>query len=208
MAKFFIDRPIFAIVLSVVITLGGLISAFNLPVSQYPQITPPQVSVSTAYQGANADVIEQTVAQVIEQQVNGVEDMIAMQSTSSDNGSYYSLSVKFQLGKNPDLATVQTQNRVAQANASLPAEVQTAGVTTYKASQDRALIFALYSPNGTYDRTFLKNFGSLYLTEDLKRVKGVGEVSEFGSDFAMRIWLQPDKMAQLKVTVRRRRQRH
>jgi hydrophobe/amphiphile efflux-1 (HAE1) family protein len=199
-AKFFIDRPIFAIVLSVVITLGGLISAFNLPIAQYPQITPPQVSVNAYYAGANADVIEQTVAQVIEQQVNGVEDMIAMQSTSSDNGSYYSLSVKFELGKNPDIATVQTQNRVAQSNAALPGDVQTAGVTTFKASQDRALIFALYSPDGTYDRTFLKNYGSLNFVDDLKRVKGVGEVSEFGSDFAMRIWLQPDKMAQLKVT--------
>ena len=200
MAKFFIDRPIFAIVLSIVITLGGLIAAFNLPIAQYPQITPPQVSVSAYYAGANADVIEQTVAQVIEQQVNGVEDMIAMQSTSSDNGSYYSLSVKFELGKNPDIATVQTQNRVAQANAALPQDVQTAGVTTFKASQDRALIFALYSPNGTYDKTFLKNYGSLNFVDDLKRVKGVGEVSEFGSDFAMRIWLLPDKMAQLRVT--------
>ncbi|MDR7868627.1 MAG: multidrug efflux RND transporter permease subunit [Sporomusaceae bacterium] len=200
MAKFFIDRPIFAIVLSIVITLGGLIAAFNLPIAQYPQITPPQVSVSTSYAGANADVIEQTVAQVIEQQVNGVEDMIAMQSTSSDNGSYYSLSVKFQLGKNADIATVQTQNRVAQANAALPTDVQQAGVSTFKASQDRALIFALYSPNGTYDRIFLKNYGSLNFVDDLKRVKGVGEVSEFGSDFAMRIWLLPDKMAQLKVT--------
>ncbi len=200
MAKFFIDRPIFAIVLSIVITLGGLIAAFNLPIAQYPQITPPQVSVSAFYAGANADVIEQTVAQVIEQQVNGVEDMIAMQSTSSDNGSYYSLSVKFELGKNPDIATVQTQNRVAQSNAALPGDVQSAGVTTFKASQDRALIFAVYSPNGTYDKTFLKNYGSLNFVDDLKRVKGVGEVSEFGADFAMRIWLLPDKMAQLKVT--------
>ncbi len=200
MAKFFIDRPIFAIVLSILITLGGLISAFNLPVAQYPQITPPQVSVYAYYPGANADVIEQTVAQVIEQQVNGVEDMIDMDSTCSDNGSYYWLNVTFQLGKNPDLATVQTQNRIAQATAALPQDVQAVGVTTFKASQDRALIFALYSPNGTYDRTFLKNYGSLNFVDDLKRVKGVGEVSEFGSDFAMRIWLLPDKMAQLGVT--------
>jgi len=199
-AKFFIDRPIFAIVLSILITLGGLISAFNLPVAQYPQITPPQVSVYAYYPGANADVIEQTVAQVIEQQVNGVEDMIDMDSTCSDNGSYYWLNVTFQLGKNPDLATVQTQNRIAQATAALPQDVQAVGVTTFKASQDRALIFALYSPNGTYDRTFLKNYGSLNFVDDLKRVKGVGEVSEFGSDFAMRIWLLPDKMAQLGVT--------
>ncbi|MDR3560627.1 MAG: multidrug efflux RND transporter permease subunit [Negativicutes bacterium] len=200
MARFFIDRPIFAIVLSIVITLVGGISAFNLPIAQYPQITPPQVTVSATYQGANADVVEQTVAQVIERQVNGVEDMIAMQSTSSDNGTY-SLSVKFELGKDPDLATVQTQNRVAQSNAALPQDVQTAGVTTVKASQDRAFIFALYSPNGTYDSTFLKNYGSIYIMEDIKRVKGVGDVTEFGTDYAMRVWLEPDKMAQLKLTV-------
>lgn len=199
MSRFFIDRPIFAIVLSIVITLVGGISAFNLPVAQYPQITPPQVTVGAVYQGANADVVEQTVAQVVERQVNGVEDMISMQSTSSDNGTY-SLSVKFELGKDPDLATVQTQNRVAQSNASLPQDVQTAGVTTVKASQDRAFIFALYSPNGTYDSTFLKNYGSIYIMEDIKRVKGVGDVTEFGTDYAMRVWLQPDKMAQLKLT--------
>ncbi len=200
MARFFIDRPIFAIVISIVITLVGGISAFNLPVAQYPQITPPQVTVNATYSGANADVVEQTVAQTIEQQVNGVEGLINMRSTSSDNGTY-TLSVQFELGKDPDLATVQTQNRVAQANAALPQDVQLAGVTTVKASQDRAFIFALYSPNGTYDSTFLKNYGDIYIMEDIKRVKGVGDISEFGTSYAMRIWLDPDKMAQLKIAV-------
>ena len=199
MAKFFIERPIFAIVLSIVIVLIGSISAFNLPIAQYPQITPPQVSVSGSYTGANAEVVEQTMAQLIELQVNGTEDMVSMQSTSSDSGSY-SLTAKFDLSKNPDMATVQTQNRVAQANASLPSEVTTAGLTTRKVSPDNSLIFTLWSPNGSYDSTFLKNYGSIYLIEDLKRIKGVGNIMEYGADYGMRIWLQPDKMAQLKLT--------
>ncbi len=199
MAKFFIERPIFAIVLSIIITLVGLISAVNLPIAQYPQISPPQISVTGNYTGANAEVVEQTVAQAIELQVNGTEDMVAMQSTSSDSGSY-TLTAKFDLGKNADLASVQTQNRVAQANAALPQEVTQAGLTTRKVSPDSAFIFTLSSPKGTYDSTFLKNYGSIYLVEDLKRIKGVGSVMEYGSDYGMRIWLQPDKMAQLGIT--------
>lgn len=200
MANFFINRPIFAIVISVIITLGGLLSAFNLPVAQYPQITPPQVSVSTTYRGANAEVVDQTVAQIIEQQVNGVEDMVSMESTSTDAGTY-SLVVQFELGKNADIAAVQTQNRVAQSNALLPETVQQAGLTTRKTVQDRSLIFALWSPNNTYDSTFMKNYGSIYLVEDIKRIKGVGDVMEFGADYGMRIWLQPDKMARLGITI-------
>ena len=144
MARFFIERPIFAIVMSIIITLTGLISALNLPVAQYPQITPPQISVSTSYQGANSEVVDQAIAQVVEQQVNGVEDMVSMTSTSSDSGTY-SLNVKFELGKDADLAAVQTQNRVSQANPSLPQSVQTSGVTTKKSAQDMAMIFTLTS---------------------------------------------------------------
>lgn len=199
MAKFFIGHPIFAIVLSTIITLSGIIAAVNLPIAQYPQITPPQVSVSGNYVGSNAEVVEQTMAQVIEPQVNGAEDMVAMQSTSSDAGSY-SLVVKFDLGKNPDMAVVETQNRVAQANASLPPEVTQAGITTVKVSPSSAMVFALSSPNGTYDSIFLKNYGSIYLTEELKRIKGVGAVTEYGADYSMRVWLQADKMAQLGIT--------
>ena len=199
MAKFFIDRPIFAIVISVLIVLGGLIAGFNLPIAQYPQITPPTVNVQTTYNGANADVVEQSIAQVIELQVNGTEGMVSMDSTSADNGIYF-LNVKFELGKDADLAAVQTQNRVAMANPQLPTDVTTAGVVTKKATPDRALIFNLYSPKGSYDRAFLKSYGSIYIVEDLKRVKGVGTIQEFGADFGMRIWLQPDKMAQLGIT--------
>lgn len=148
MSNFFINRPIFAIVLSIFITIIGVTAAFNLPVAQYPQISPPTVSISTAYQGANAEVIDQTVAQIIEQQVNGVEGMSYMSSTSTDSGSY-SLSVQFESGTDADTAAVQTQNRVSEATSSLPSDVQTVGVTTRKSSQDMSLIFTLWSPNDT-----------------------------------------------------------
>ena len=186
MAKFFIDRPIFAIVISIIITLLGGVSAVNLPVAQYPQISPPTVSVSTTYQGANAEVIDQTVAQIIEQQVNGVDGMSLMSSSSSDSGSY-SLSVQFESGKDSDTAAVQTQNRVSEATASLPSVVQTNGLTTRKSAQDLSMIFNLYSEKDTYSTNFLKNYGSIYFVDDIKRVKGVGEVSEFGSDYSMRV---------------------
>ena len=199
MAKFFINRPIFAIVISILIVLAGGIAAFTLPVASYPQITPPQVSVSTMYTGANADVVEKTVAQVIEQQTNGVEGAIAMTSTSADTGRY-SLNVKFELGQNPDMVTMYTQNRVQQANAGLPQDVQLTGVTTRKVSPDTALFFTLISPNGSYDSVFLKNYGSINIIDDIRRVKGVGDVSEYGSDFGMRIWLKPDKLAQMGIT--------
>ena len=181
MAKFFIDRPIFAIVVSVLIILGGLIAGLNLPIAQYPQITPPTVNVTASYNGANSDVVEQSVAQVIELQVNGTEGMVSMDSTSSDNGMY-SLNVKFELGKDADLASVQTQNRVSQANPQLPTDVTNSGIVTKKATPDRAMIFSLYSPNNSYDRAFLKNYGSIYIVEELKRVKGVGTIQEIGAD--------------------------
>lgn len=199
MAEFFIRRPVFAIVLSIVISVSGLIAAFYLPIAQYPQISPPTVSISTTYTGANAEVINQTVAQVLEEQINGVENMVSMESTSSDSGSY-SLRVQFEAGKDADIAAVQTQNRVSQAASSLPAAVQTAGITTKKSTQDMTLMFSLWSPNGTYDTNFLKNYGSIYLLDSIKRVKGVGNVMEFGSDYGMRIWLQPDKMARFSIT--------
>lgn len=199
MAKFFIAHPVFAIVLSIIITLVGLISAFNVPIDRYPRITPPHVNVEATYRGADSQVLEKTVAQVLEQQINGIENMASMLSTSADSGSYL-LDIQFELGKDPDTAVVQTQNRVAQANSSLPQPVTQAGVTAKKVSSDFALVFALWSPNGTYDSTFMKNYGDINLIEDLKRIKGVGNISEYGADFSMRIWLQPDKMAKLGVT--------
>lgn len=178
MAKFFIERPIFAIVLSVIITILGLVSAFNLSIAQYPKISPPTVSVSTNYQGANAEVVNDTIAQVIEQQVNGVDGLVSMSSTSSDSGSY-GLSIQFESDKDSDTAAVQTQNRVSEAIASLPSSVQSSGVSTTKSTDDMSMVFQLYSPNDTYDAKFLKNYGSIYIVDDIKRVKGVGDVSEF-----------------------------
>ncbi|BBB89495.1 MAG TPA: multidrug efflux RND transporter permease subunit [Methylomusa anaerophila] len=200
MANFFINRPIFAIVVSIVITLLGTTAAFTLPVAQYPQISPPTISVSASYPGANANVVNQTVAQIIEDKVNGVENMVSMSSSSTDSGSY-SLSIQFDSAKDPDTAAVQAQNRVSEANAGLPTAVQTSGITTRKASQDMALIFNLWSPDELYSENFLKNYASMYLIDDIKRVKGVGDVTSFGSDYSMRIWLQPEKMAQLGISV-------
>lgn len=200
MARFFIDRPIFAIVVSLIIVLLGLISMFQLPIAQYPQISPPSIRVSTTYNGADASVINETVAQVIEEQVNGVEGMDYMSSTSSDNG-VYSLQVVFNLGTNGDIDSVKVQNQISAANASLPSDVQSNGVTTKKASTDMAMVYCLYSPNGTYDRTFLKNYADVYLTDKIKRVSGVGDMTVFGSDYSMRIWANPDKLAELGLTV-------
>lgn len=199
MAKFFIERPIFAIVISIMIVLAGLIAGLNLPVAQYPQIQPPTVSVSTSYTGANSDVVNQTVAQIIEQQVNGVQGMNYMTSNSDDTGRY-SLSVVFDLGVDGDIASVKVQNSVAQANATLPAEVKDAGVVTKKASSDMALFVGIFSPNNTYDEVFLKNYADIYLMDAIKRVNGVGDIMVFGADFSMRVWLNPDRMAELGLT--------
>ena len=200
MSKFFIHRPIFAIVVSLIIVILGVISAVQLPIAQYPQISPPSISVSTTYTGANAAVVNQTVAQIIEQQVNGTQGMDYMSSNSDDTGNY-SLSVKFKLDTDGDMDAVKVQNNVAIANASLPSDVQSVGVTTTKASSDMALMVALVSPNSTYDRVFLKNYADIYLLDKIRRVKGVGDVSIFGSDYSMRVWLNPDKLAELGLTV-------
>ena len=199
MAKYFIDHPVFACVVSIIIALVGVISAFTLPVAQYPQISQPRISVSTSYVGANAEVVEQSVAQAIEKQVNGVDNMVDMASIS-DNQGRYRLNVKFELGTDPDMDSVMVQNRVAQANASLPSEVTAYGVTTKKQSAQDIMYFALISPNGTYDPLFMKTYGSTQFVDALKRIKGVSEVNEYGPELAMRIWLDPMKMAQLGVT--------
>lgn len=199
MAKYFIDHPVFACVISIIIALIGIISAYNLPIAQYPQISNPRISVSTNYVGANAEVVEESVAQAIEKQVNGVDNMIDMNSVSDNNGNY-SLNVKFELGTDPDMDSVKVQNRVSQASSSLPSEVSTYGVTTKKQSAETIMYFALTSPNNTYDTLFMKTYGATQFVDALKRVKGVSEVSEYGPELAMRIWLDPMKMASLGVT--------
>ncbi len=200
MAKFFIHRPIFAIVIALIITLVGILAGMQLPIAQYPQISPPTISVSTTYTGANASVVNETIAQVIEQQVNGTDGMDYMSSNSDDTGRY-SLSVVFEVGTDGDMDSVKVQNNVAIANSSLPADVQRQGVTTRKASNEMALFLAMYSPDGTYDRAFMKNYSDIYLMDEIKRVDGVGDVQIFGSDYSMRIWLNPDKLAELDLTV-------
>ncbi len=200
MAKFFIHRPIFAIVISLIIVLVGILAGLQLPIAQYPQISPPTVSVSTTYTGANAEVVDQTIAQVIEQQVNGTQGMDYMSSNSDDTGRY-SLSVVFEVGTDSDMDAVKVQNNVAVANASLPSAVQSVGVVTRKSSSQMALMFAIYSPDGRYDRAFMKNYADIYLLDAVKRVNGVGDLQIFGADYSMRVWLNPDKLAELDLTV-------
>ena len=200
MAKFFIHRPIFAIVIALIIVIVGTLAGLQLPIAQYPQISPPTVSVSTTYTGANAQVVNETVAQVIEQQVNGTQGMDYMSSNSDDTGRY-SLSVTFEVGTDGDMDSVKVQNNVAIANASLPSDVQTTGVTTKKASNDMAYMVSLNSPDGRYNRAFMKNYADIYIMDELKRISGVGDVQIFGSDYAMRIWLNPDKLAELNLTI-------
>ena len=200
MAKFFIHRPIFAIVIALIITLVGILAALQLPIAQYPQISPPTISVSTTYTGANAGVVNETIAQVIEQQVNGTDGMDYMSSNSDDTGRY-SLQVVFEVGTDGDMDSVKVQNNVAIANASLPSDVQRQGVTTRKASNEMALFLSMYSPTGEYDRAFMKNYADIYLMDEIKRVDGVGDVQIFGSDYSMRIWLNPDKLAEYNLTV-------
>lgn len=200
MAKFFIHRPIFAIVIALIIVIVGTLAGLQLPIAQYPQISPPTVSVGTTYTGANAQTVNDTVAQVIEQQVNGTQGMDYMSSNSDDTGRY-SLTVTFEVGTDGDMDSVKVQNNVAIANASLPGDVQTTGVTTKKASNDMAYMVSLTSPDGRYDRAFMKNYADIYIMDELKRISGVGDVQIFGSDYAMRIWLNPDKLAELNLTI-------
>jgi hydrophobe/amphiphile efflux-1 (HAE1) family protein len=199
MSRFFVGRPIFAIVMALVMVIAGAVAGLGLPITQYPQITLPTVRVGAAYPGANAEVVERAVGQAIEEQVNGVEGMLYMQSTSAGNGSY-SLDVTLDLARDPDIAAVQVQNRVAQANARLPQEVLNVGITTKKSTPDNLMYVALYSPKGSYDQLFLSNYLTVNVVETLKRVKGVGDVTVFGSEFGMRLWLKPDRMARLGVT--------
>ena len=171
MANFFIKRPIFAIVVALVITIAGALCIFSLPIDRYPKITPPQVSVHATYPGADSEVVAQTVAEVIEKNVVGAEGFDNMSSTSNSNGSY-SLSVQFLTGTDSDMATIRVQNGVTAADAGLPDTVRSIGVSTKKSSGDMALVVGLLSPNGTYDDVFLKNYFSMNYLDELKSIKG------------------------------------
>lgn len=199
-SHFFIERPIFASVIWIITLLVGMISYFALPVEQYPRVVPPTIVVSTAYPGANAETVAKTVATPLEQEINGVENMLYMSSQSTNDGNV-SLTITFKLGTDLDTAQVLVQNRVAIAEPRLPEEVRRRGITTRKNSPDLMLVVNLYSPNGTYDQTFIANYAALQLRDPLLRIDGVGDIRIFGaSEYSMRIWLDPDRIASLNMT--------
>jgi multidrug efflux pump subunit AcrB len=200
LSGFFIDRPIFAAVLSILIFLSGLISIPLLPISEYPEVVPPSVVVSAQFPGANARVISETVATPLEEQINGVENMLYMSSQASSDGNL-NLTVTFKLGTDPDLAAQLVQNRVNQALPRLPEVTRQLGVATQKSSPDLTMVVHLTSPNERYDMLYLRNYGVLNVKDQLARIPGVGRVSLFGSgDYAMRLWLNPQKIAELHMT--------
>src|SRR5204862_43317 len=200
LSNFFIDRPIFAGVISAFITIAGLLALSKLPISEYPEVVPPQVIVHASYPGANPKVIADTVAAPLEQAIVGVEDMLYMSSTSTMDGSL-TLTVTFKIGADIDRAQVQVQNRVSQALPRLPEEVRSLGVNTVKASSNLTLVVNLTSPNGRYDSLYLRNYAVLNIRDVLARLPGMGDVQVFGGgDYSMRVWLDPQKLAARNLT--------
>ena len=199
-SKFFIQRPIFASVISIIIVLSGFIAMRTLPVTQYPEIVPPEVVVSATYPGANAETIAETVAAPLEEQINGVKNMIYMRSTSAGSGAL-SLSVYFEVGTDPDQATIDVNNRVQRATALLPEEVSRQGVSVRQRSTAILQVLTMSSPGARYDTTFISNYALINVLDELRRTPGVGDASLFGAyDYSMRIWLRPDMVAQYKLT--------
>jgi hydrophobe/amphiphile efflux-1 (HAE1) family protein len=199
-SRFFIDRPIFAAVLSIVIFIGGLIAMFGLPISEYPEVVPPSVVVRAVYPGANPRVLSEAVATPLEEQINGVENMLYMSSQSTSDG-VLTLTVTFRVGTDVDLAQVQVQNRVSQALPRLPDEVRQLGVTTVKSSPNFIMVVHLLSPDNRYDVTYLRNYGLLQVKDVLARIPGIGQVQVFGGgDYSMRVWLDPGKIAARDLT--------
>src|SRR5437868_4525536 len=199
-SRFFIDRPIFASVLSIVIALTGGIALLSLPIAQYPPITPPSVQVSISYPGASAQVVADTVAAPIEQQVNGVEGMLYMSSQMGNDGSY-TLTVTFDIGTDLNTALVMVQNRVALAQPQLPNSVQLQGITIKKKTPDLLMIVSFLSPDGRYDDLYLSNFATIYVKDELLRVPGVSDITYLGErDYSIRAWLDPQKLAACDMT--------
>src|SRR5574337_1108090 len=199
-SSFCIDRPIFASVISIVITLAGAVAMVKLPVAQYPDITPPQITVTATYPGADAETVANNVAAPIEQQVNGADNMIYMNSSSSSTGNL-TLNVFFEIGTDPSLAQVDVQNRVNLALSQLPSAVSAQGVSVQKKSSAFMMVIAVYSPDNRYDSTYIANYANIYILDAIKRIPGANQASIFGTpDYAMRIWLKPDRMAQLGIS--------
>ena len=199
-SKFFIKRPIFATVLSLIIVITGIITIRGLPIEEYPQVTPPQVSITATYQGASAETISKTVAAPLEQQINGVENMMYMSSTSSSDGTL-TINVYFKIGTDADKATINVNNRVQMALSSLPSEVQTQGVTVTKQSSNFLLLVSLLSPKNTYDELYMSNYAIVNIVDELKRIPGVGNTTLFNNqEYSMRVWLKQDQLAKYNLT--------
>src|SRR5262245_16806375 len=200
LSRFFIDRPIFAAVISIVFVIIGAVSLQRLPVAQYPEIASPVVRVSGQYPGASADVVAATVVAPLEQEINGVENMIYIASNAMGDGRFQ-IDVTFELGTNLDIAQVQVQNRVAIAQPRVPADVRSIGVTTVKSSPDLMMVVHLYSPDNTRDTLFISNYAKVEITDVLNRIYGVGSITAFGArDYSMRAWLDPDRLQSLGLT--------
>ncbi len=201
MARFFIDNPIVAMVISIVTILLGVVAMSGLPISQYPEIVPPMVQVTTTFIGASATDVEASVATPLEQKINGVEKSIYMKSTNANDGTL-TLKVSFDVGTNLDMANVLTQNKVSEATPQLPQSVKNYGVAVKKALAFPLLVISIKSPNGTYDNNFLSNYSTININDNIARIQGVGQINLFGgSDYAMRVWLRPDRIARLGITV-------
>src|SRR5262245_36130686 len=199
-SHFFIDRPIFASVLSIVIVLAGAVAYFGLPIAQYPDVTPPTVLVTAHYPGANAETVRDTVATPIEEQVSGVEGMVYMSSTSTNDGTY-TLTVTFKLGMNSDMAQVLVQNRVSLALPVIPTLVQTEGINVQKMSPSTLMIVNLISPDDRHDSLFLSNYATIYVKDELGRLPGVAGITFLGQrDYSLRAWLDPDRLAALSIS--------